>query len=98
MASANRLGTHRIDLYQIHQPGRLIRNDTIIADIRALQRAGVIGAVGVSNGSVKGWLAAESALGGRVLSNQVSYSLVARSAERDGAAVCRVARSYRDRS
>ena len=82
-ASANRLGTHRLDLYQVHQPGRLIRNVTIMRRIRALQRAGLIGDVGVSNGSVDNWRAAEDALGGRVLSNQVSYSLVARSAERE---------------
>ncbi len=38
---------------------------------------------GVSNYSLPRWRAAEDALGSRVLSNQVPYSLVARSAERD---------------
>jgi aryl-alcohol dehydrogenase-like predicted oxidoreductase len=82
VASANRLGVHRLDLYQVHQPGRLIRNGTILRGIHALQRAGMVGEVGVSNGSLEDWRAAEDALGTRVLSNQVGYSLVARSAER----------------
>jgi aryl-alcohol dehydrogenase-like predicted oxidoreductase len=83
MASANRLGTHHLDLYQVHQPGRLFRNGAIMRGIRTLQRAGTVGEVGISNGSVKGWRAAEDALGSRVLSNQVCYNLVSRSAERD---------------
>jgi aryl-alcohol dehydrogenase-like predicted oxidoreductase len=82
VASANRLGAHRLDLYQIHQPGRLVRNGTILRGIHALQRVGMVGEVGVSNGSLEDWCAAEDALGTRVLSNQVGYSLVARSAER----------------
>ena len=49
----------------------------------ALQRSGLVGEVGVSNYSVRRWRAAETALGRRVLSNQVSYSLVARSPEGD---------------
>ena len=51
--------------------------------IRALQRAGVVTEVGVSNASLARWRAAEQALEGPVLSNQVGYSLVNRSAERD---------------
>ena len=80
-ASASRLGAHRLDLYQVHQPGRLVPNGAIMHGIRALQRVGMVDEVGVSNGSVDHWRAAEHALGDRVLSNQVSYSLVARSAE-----------------
>lgn len=81
VASANRLGAHPLDLYQIHQPGRLVRNSTILRGIHALQRAGMVGEVGISNGSVEEWRATEDALGTRVLSNQVGYSLTARSAE-----------------
>ena len=51
--------------------------------IRALQKAGIVGEVGVSNASLAQWLAAERAMGGRVLSNQVGYSLITRSAEQD---------------
>src|SRR5262245_50872099 len=82
-ASASRLRTRRIDLYQIHQPGRLLRTDAVMREVRRLQRARVVAEVGISNGSLAAWRAAEKALGSRVLSNQVGYSLVARSAERD---------------
>jgi aryl-alcohol dehydrogenase-like predicted oxidoreductase len=82
-ASAARLGIGKLDLYQIHHPGRLIRYDTVMRSIRTLQQAGTVAEMGLSNGSLAGWRAAEDALGGRVLSNQVCYSLVARSAERD---------------
>ena len=51
--------------------------------IRALQQAGMVGEVGVSNASLERWRAAERALGGRVLSNQVGYSLISRSPVRD---------------
>ena len=45
----------------------------------SLQQAGVISEVGISNYSLARWRAAEKALGSRVLSNQVEYSLVHRS-------------------
>ena len=83
LASANRLGTHRLDLYQVHEPGRLIPGAAVMRGLCALRQAGVIGEVGVSNASLARWHAAEKALGSRVLSNQVGYSLVARGAERD---------------
>ena len=83
MASANRLGTRRIDLYQVHQPNPVVKDGTIMRGIRALQRVGLVSEVGVSNYYLDRWRAAEQALGGRVLSNQVRYSLVDRSPERD---------------
>jgi aryl-alcohol dehydrogenase-like predicted oxidoreductase len=83
VASANRLGTHRIDLYQVHQPNPVVRDGTIMRGMRALQRVGLVGEVGVSNYSLDRWRAAEQALGGRVLSNQVRYNLVDRAPERD---------------
>src|SRR5215469_6379257 len=82
-ASANRLGVSHLDLYQVHWPHPVIRDGTIMRGMRALQRVGLVGEVGVSNYSLQRWRAAEDALGSRVLSNQVSYSLVARSPERD---------------
>src|ERR1700759_462008 len=81
VASANRLGTRRLDLYQVHQPNPVIRDGTIMRGMRALQRVGLVGEVGVSNYSLDRWRAAEQALGSRVLSNQVRYSLVDRSPE-----------------
>jgi aryl-alcohol dehydrogenase-like predicted oxidoreductase len=83
VASANRLGVRRIDLYQVHQPNPVVRDGTIMRGMRALQRVGLVSEVGVSNYSLDRWRAAERALGSRVLSNQVRYNLVDRSAERD---------------
>ena len=83
VASANRLGTRRIDLYQVHQPNPVVKDGTIMRGMRALQRVGLVSEVGVSNYSLDRWRAAEQALGSRVLSNQVRYSLIDRSPERD---------------
>src|SRR5260370_24672897 len=83
VASAERLGAHHLDLYQVHQPNPAVRDGTIMRGMRALQRVGLVGEVGVSNYSLKRWQAAESALGSRVWANQVRYSLVDRRPERD---------------
>ena len=83
VASANRLGSRRIDLYQVHQPNPGFRDGTIMRGMRSLQNVGLVDEVGVSNYSLRRWQAAEAALGSRVLSNQVRYSLVARDPERD---------------
>jgi aryl-alcohol dehydrogenase-like predicted oxidoreductase len=83
VASANRLGTRRLDLYQVHQPHPVVRDGTIMRGMRALQRVGLVGEVGVSNYSLDRWRAAEQALGSRVLTNQVRYNLVDRAPERD---------------
>ena len=81
VASANRLGTRRLDLYQVHQPNPVVRDGTIMRGMRALQQIGLVSEVGVSNYSLDRWRAAEHALGSRVLSNQVRYNLVDRSPE-----------------
>ncbi len=81
VASASRLGTRRLDLYQVHQPNPVVRDGTIMRGMRALQRVGLVSEVGVSNYSLDRWRAAEQALGSRVLSNQVRYSLIDRSPE-----------------
>ena len=83
VASANRLGARRLDLYQVHQPNPVVRDGTIMRGMRALQRVGLVSEVGVSNYSLDRWRAAEQALGSRVLSNQVRYSLIDRSPEHD---------------
>ena len=83
VASANRLGARRLDLYQVHQANPVVRDGTIMRGMRALQRVGLVGEVGVSNYSLRRWRAAEEALGSPVLSNQVPYSLVARAPEQD---------------
>ena len=83
VASAERLGTRRLDLYQVHYPSGMVRDQPIMRGLRALQNVGVIGEVGVSNCTLDRWRSAERTLGGRVLSNQVRYSLADRSAELD---------------
>lgn len=82
VSSAARL-RRRIDLYQVHQPNPVVRDGTTMAGMRTLQAAGVVDEVGVSNYGLDRWQAAETALGSRVLANQVEYSLVARAPERD---------------
>ncbi len=83
IASANRLGAHRIDLYQVHQPNPVVRDRTTMRGMRALQTVGLVSEVGVSNYSLTRWRSAEQALGRRVLSNQVRYNLADRRPERD---------------
>jgi aryl-alcohol dehydrogenase-like predicted oxidoreductase len=83
VASASRLGVTRLDLYQVHQPNPVVRDATIMRGMRSLQRVGLVAEVGVSNYSLARWRAAEAALGGRVLSNQVRFSLVAPGPGRD---------------
>jgi aryl-alcohol dehydrogenase-like predicted oxidoreductase len=83
VASMKRLGVGGLDLYQVHWPNPMVRDGTIMRGMAALQRAGLIGEVGVSNYSLPRWRAAERALGSQLLSNQVSYSLIVRSPERD---------------
>src|SRR5277367_12944 len=80
VASANRLGTRLLDLYQVHWPNPVVSDGTIMRGMNALQR---VGEVGVSNYPLARWQAAERALGRRVLSNQVRYSLVDRKPEND---------------
>jgi len=82
-ASASRLGTSYLDLYQIHQPSHIVPTSTIMRGIRALKQAGMVSEIGISNATLDRWRAAEQALASRVLSNQVGYSLISRSAERD---------------
>jgi aryl-alcohol dehydrogenase-like predicted oxidoreductase len=82
VASVNRLGVRYIDLYQVFQPRRIAPRNTA-RGLRALQQAGLVREVGVTNTSLDRWRATERALGSRVLSNQVGYSLITRSPERD---------------
>jgi aryl-alcohol dehydrogenase-like predicted oxidoreductase len=83
VASAARLGVRSIDLYQVHQANPLVRDTTIMRGMRTLQQVGLVTEAGVSNYSLRRWQAAEAALGSRVLSNQVRYSLVDRAPEAD---------------
>jgi len=76
--SARRLGVAQMDLYQLHWPNPVVPLTEQMAAMRALQLSGEIRHIGVSNYSLYRWQAAEGALGGPVLSNQVRFNLVDR--------------------
>src|SRR4051812_31885342 len=83
LASADRLGVDRIDLYQVHWPNPVVPINSTMTGMARLQRTGIVSHVGVSNFSLRGWQEAERTLGGPVLSNQVQYSLAARKPDGD---------------
>jgi aryl-alcohol dehydrogenase-like predicted oxidoreductase len=83
LASADRLGIERIDLYQVHWPNPLVPIGSTMGGMSRLQRTGLVGHVGVSNFSLGRWQDADRALGGPVLANQVQYSLAARKPDTD---------------
>jgi aryl-alcohol dehydrogenase-like predicted oxidoreductase len=76
--SLRRLGVDKIDLYQLHGPNPVVPLSQQMGGMRELQRRGLVDHVGVSNYSLSRWRAAEAALGGPVMSNQVQYSLADR--------------------
>ena len=82
-ASARRLEVSHLDLYQVHFPNPLGGDRALMNGMRSLQRRGIIDEVGISNYPLPRWRTAERALGGRILSNQVSYSLMDRRPEND---------------
>jgi aryl-alcohol dehydrogenase-like predicted oxidoreductase len=82
-ASLARLGTDRLDLYQIHWPNPLVPQASTMAGIRALQAGGLVRHAGVSNYGLARWRDAEAALGGPVVSDQVQYNLLRRRPERE---------------
>jgi aryl-alcohol dehydrogenase-like predicted oxidoreductase len=81
--SLARLGTDQLDLYQVHWPNPLVPQRSTMAGMRTLQAGGLVGQVGVSNYGARRWRAAEAALGGPIVSNQVRYSLLTRRPERE---------------
>jgi aryl-alcohol dehydrogenase-like predicted oxidoreductase len=80
--SLARLRTDHLDLYQVHWPNPLVPQRSTMAGMRTLQAGGLVGQVGVSNYGLRRWRAAEAALGGPVVANQVRYSLLTRRPER----------------
>ena len=73
--SARRMQLDRIPLYQIHQANPIVPDTVIMPGMRTLLEQDRIGAVGVSNYSLDRWRRADAALGRRVVSNQVQFSL-----------------------
>ncbi|CAN5405879.1 aldo/keto reductase [soil metagenome] len=87
LASIERLGVEHIDLYQIHGPVSL-RSHAAMADaLAAVHDEGLVGAVGVSNYSIRemGAIHAELAARGLPLaSNQIEFSPLRRRPETTG--------------
>jgi aryl-alcohol dehydrogenase-like predicted oxidoreductase len=77
-ASAKRLRTNVIDLYQVHWPNPVVGDAQSMTGMRRVVDAGLVKHAGVSNYSLDRWKGAEEAFGGPILSNQVSFSLVER--------------------
>ena len=88
-ASLERLGTDRIDLYQVHHPNPDIPIPETMRAMRKLVSEGKVRFVGVSNYSVDEMKEAQDALGDTPLvANQVRYSLAARQIEADVLPYC----------
>jgi len=80
--SLRQLGTHYLDLYQLHWPNYTIPIGETMSAMERLVEAGKIRFIGVSNFTVSELRRAQAALSrARIVSNQVSYSLIDRSPE-----------------
>lgn len=85
--SLARLGVESVDLYQIHWPTPLMSIDTMMDGLAECVKSGMARTVGVSNFGQSRMLAAYSALARHnipLASNQVHYSLLNRTIEKDG--------------
>ncbi len=80
-ASAKRLQTDVLDLYQVHWPNPVVPLSTTMAGMRNLVNSGLVKHVGVSNFSAARWKQADDLLGSAVLTNQVRFNLVDRRPE-----------------
>jgi aryl-alcohol dehydrogenase-like predicted oxidoreductase len=87
LASLDRLGIERMDLYQIHGPISLRSHSAMADALAAVHSEGLVSAVGVSNYSVSEMGAIHAQLSARGLplaSNQIEYSLLRRRPETTG--------------
>ncbi len=83
-ASLARLGVDQIDLLQLHEPNPGIPITETMDAVARLITAGKVRFAGVSNFSVAQLMAAQAALGRYpVVSNQVRYSIIDRTIEKD---------------
>jgi aryl-alcohol dehydrogenase-like predicted oxidoreductase len=84
--SLRRLGTDRVDLYQIHQPDATVPIADTLRALEKLVKAGKVREIGCSNFSADQLREAESAVSpgaARFVSVQNEYSLLDREAERE---------------
>jgi aryl-alcohol dehydrogenase-like predicted oxidoreductase len=85
--SLGRLGVESVDLYQIHWPTPLMSIDTMMEGLAECIKSGTTRTVGLSNFGQSRMLAAYSALARHnipLASNQVHYSLLNRTVEKNG--------------
>lgn len=85
--SLSRLGVESVDLYQIHWPTPLMSIDTMMDGLAECVKSGMTRTVGISNFGQTPMLAAYSALARHnipLASNQVHYSLLNRTVEKNG--------------
>ena len=86
-ASLGRIGAESVDLYQIHWPTPLMSIDTMMDGLAECVKSGMTRTVGVSNFGQTKMLASYSALARHnipLASNQVHYSLLNRTVEKNG--------------
>lgn len=85
--SLSRLNVESVDLYQVHFPLPFMNFDAIMEGLAECVKSGLTRTVGVSNFGQSQMVAAYSALSRHnvpLASNQVSYSLLNRTVEKDG--------------
>ncbi len=88
--SLRRLGTSYIDLYQLHWPNHTVPIEETMGAMEELVDAGKIRFIGVSNFSAGELSRAQKALTrARIVSNQVRYSLIDRTVEKELLPYCR---------
>jgi diketogulonate reductase-like aldo/keto reductase len=87
--SLSLLGTDHIDLYQLHWPNYAVPLQETMAAMEQLVDSGKVRFIGVSNFSVRYLKMAQAALSKyRIVSNQVRYSLIDRTVERNLLSYC----------
>jgi aryl-alcohol dehydrogenase-like predicted oxidoreductase len=82
--SLDRLQVPLVDLYQIHWSNPAVPLITQMDGMRKILSLGMSRYAGVSNFSLRRWIAAERHLGQPVISNQVKYNLLQRRPEQRG--------------
>ena len=87
--SLRRLNVDHIDLYQLHWPNYTVPFEETMGAMEGLVKSGKIRFIGVSNFSVRDLKRAQAALSTcRIVSNQVRYSLIERTVERELLSYC----------
>ncbi len=87
LASLDRLGLEKVDLYQLHGPISLRSHGALADALAAVRQEGLVAAVGVSNYSAREMEKIHAALGRSgvpLASNQIEFSLLRRRPETGG--------------